>query len=179
MTSAYKNQRDVWWQRLPPLGQEEASRPIEQQIALQARLQALGYLSATEKIDGVYGTATRDAIVAWQIASQLPPTGLLGTRDAITLSQSQLMAEAPVEPPSFADGKRDRQIWEAWFDATTGDYRKGASWWAEQRSVPHRGSCLTLSGEARNGCLAAKDKLDASDARRRAEPDYRLGWNSY
>jgi hypothetical protein len=177
LNSAYKRQRQVCWDRLQGAGREEASRPIEQHIALQAKLQTLGYLPATAKVDGVYGTATRDAIVAWQTRSQLPATGLLGASDAIALFQSQLMAEPPVERPSFTAGQTDRQSWETWFAEATGDYRKGASWWAGHRN-PHPGSCLTLSGEARNGCLAAKDKLDAFDVRLKADPDYRRGWNS-
>jgi hypothetical protein len=179
LISAYKNQRYVWWHKLQGAGLEEVSRPIEQHIALQAKLQTLGYLPPTAKIDGIYGTATRDAIVAWQTASRLPATGLLTTSDAAALSQSQLMAEAPVEPPSFTDGQRDRQSWETWFAAATGDFRKGANWWAGQRSLPHPGSCFALSGDARNGCRAATDQLAASDVRRKADPDYRRGWNSY
>jgi hypothetical protein len=179
LISAYKDQRQIWWQKLQGAGREEASRPIEQHITLQAKLQALGYLPATAKIDGVYGTATRDAIVAWQTASQLVATGLLGASDAIALSQSQLMAEAPVESACFTGGQRDRQSWEIWFAATTGGYHKGADWWAGQRSLKHRGSCSSLSGDARNGCLAARDKLAGSDVRRKSDPDYRRGWNSY
>jgi uncharacterized protein len=176
---AYKNQRGVWLNKLQGAGREEASRPIEQHIALQAKLETLGYLPASAKIDGVYGTTTRDAIIAWQTRSQRPATGLLGASDAIALSQSHFMAEAPVEPPSFTDGQRDRQSWEAWFGAITGDYRSGASWWAGQRSSPHPGSCFALSSEARNGCLAAKARLVTSDTRREADPDYWRGWNSY
>jgi hypothetical protein len=176
LTLAYNNQRDVWWRKLKGAGSEEASRPIEQHIALQAKLQTLGFLPASAKIDGVYGTATRDAITAWQTASQLPGTGLLGASDAIALSQSQLVAE---EPPSFTDGLRDRQSWENWFAATTGDYHAGAFYWAGQRSLPHPGSCSTQRTDARAGCFAAFTKLAPFDARRKTEPDYRRGWNSY
>jgi hypothetical protein len=72
LTAAYKAQRRVWLQKLQGAGREEAERPIDQHIALQARLQALRYLPATASIDGVYGIATRAAIVAWQTAQQLP-----------------------------------------------------------------------------------------------------------
>jgi hypothetical protein len=179
LVSAYKNQRGVWWNRLQGTGREEASRPIERHLTLQAKLRRLGYLPATAKLDGVYGTATRDAIVAWQTASQIPGTGVLGNSDAIALSESQLSAAEPVVPPSFADGQRDRQSWETWIAGTTGDYHKGANWWAGQRSLSRPGSCFTLSGDTRDGCLAATDKLATFDARRRADPDYRRGWNSY
>jgi uncharacterized protein/serine/threonine protein kinase len=85
LTAAYEAQRHVWLQKLQGPGREEAQRPIEQHIALQARLQALGYLPATASIDGVYGVATRAAIVAWQTTAQLPITGLLGDSDALRL----------------------------------------------------------------------------------------------
>jgi peptidoglycan hydrolase-like protein with peptidoglycan-binding domain len=39
----------------------------------------------TAKINGVYGTVTRAAIVAWQTAQQLPVTGLLGDGDVLRL----------------------------------------------------------------------------------------------
>jgi hypothetical protein len=85
LLAAYRAQRQVWLRRLWGAGSEEASRPVEQHIALQARLQELGYLRATAKIDGVYGAATRAAIIAWQTAVQLPVTGLLGDGDAFRL----------------------------------------------------------------------------------------------
>jgi hypothetical protein len=82
---AYRLRRDAWLQRIQGIGRAEAERPISQHIALQARLQELGYLPATEKIDGVYGPATRVAIFSWQTAQQLPGTGLLDATDALRL----------------------------------------------------------------------------------------------
>lgn len=83
-------------------------------------------------------------------------------------------------------GQMDRQAWETWFSALTGDYRAGAEYWAGQRSLPNPGSCSEFSaaaphgGEAdwADGCLTAQQKLAASDVRRKTEPEYRLGWNS-
>jgi peptidoglycan hydrolase-like protein with peptidoglycan-binding domain len=57
-------------------------------VVLQARLQELGYLRATAKIDGVYGPVTRAAIIAWQTAVQLPATGLFGDSDALRLQEA-------------------------------------------------------------------------------------------
>jgi DNA-binding helix-hairpin-helix protein with protein kinase domain len=104
---------------------------------------------------------------------------LASSNKATSIALSRPRAEPATEPTPFTDGQHDRQAWETWFTATTGDYRKGASWWARQRSLPRPGSCLALSGDARNGCLAAKDKLATSDVRRNANPDYWRGWNSY
>jgi len=82
---AYATQRNVWMARLSGSGLQEAQRPIQQHIALQARLQTLGYLPATEKPDGIYGTTTRAAIINWQQSVGLPITGLLGDGDAARL----------------------------------------------------------------------------------------------
>jgi peptidoglycan hydrolase-like protein with peptidoglycan-binding domain len=89
----YTNQRAIWMARLSGPGLQEASRPIETAIALQTRLQLLGYIPVIEKIDGIYGTGTRAAIISWQIAASLQPTGLLGDSDASALAQSQYHAQ--------------------------------------------------------------------------------------
>jgi hypothetical protein len=77
-----QRQASVWRSRLQGPALEEASRPIEKQIALQARLQTLGFLPQTETIDGVYGAATRTAIENWQQVSGLPVTGFPANVDA-------------------------------------------------------------------------------------------------
>jgi hypothetical protein len=91
---------------------------------------------------------------------------------AATVSTPMVTASA------FQSGRADRQAWEDWFDATSGDFRTGALWWSGQRSLPHPKSCAALGADAKAGCMAAKAKLDLTDARRHAEPDYRAGWNS-
>lgn len=73
----YENQRDNWLGRLTGPAAEEARRPADDQIALQRRLQELGYLPATANIDGIYGVGTRAAIVTWQQSRKLPATGFL------------------------------------------------------------------------------------------------------
>src|ERR1019366_4071171 len=50
----YQEQRSVWLGRLVGLAQEEANRPIESHVELQRQLRVLGFLSGSEKIDGVY-----------------------------------------------------------------------------------------------------------------------------
>jgi len=81
--------------------------------------------------------------------------------------------------PAFQQGLSDRQAWEVWFASTSGEYHNGALYWSAQRSSPHPGSCTAIGGEATAGCLAAQLRLGPSDSRRKREPDYRLGWNSY
>jgi hypothetical protein len=96
-------------------------------------------------------------------------------------------APPPATPPSLSksydEGAADRRAWEAWFDGLTDAYRDGAEFWAEQRSTPRPGSCYGPAGRNLGdwtaGCLAAKRFLDPTDIRRRSEPEYRAGWNSY
>jgi hypothetical protein len=57
LLAAYQAQRQVWLRRLWGRGLEEALRPIEQHIALQARLQALGYLPSTARESATGRTA--------------------------------------------------------------------------------------------------------------------------
>jgi hypothetical protein len=83
----------------------------------------------------------------------------------------------------FDAGLADRRAIEEWFAALTGDFKKGAEYWAGQLSLPKPGSCYladgTSAGEWTQGCLAAQRQLAPSDVRRKAEPDYRRGWNTY
>ena len=91
-------------------------------------------------------------------------------------------AEADAQPSVYQQGQADRQAWEIWFGTLTGDYRAGAEWWAGQRSLRSPGSCTaappSTGAGSTAGCFAAKDKLTPSDVRRKAEPEYRLGWNN-
>ena len=86
----------------------------------------------------------------------------------------------------FDQGLADRRNWEMWFAATDGAYQQGAEFWAGERSRPHPTPCHGQSAFADSdkatweaGCLAAQSRLEPSDKRRKADPDYRRGWNSY
>ena len=85
IAQAYDRQRGVWLSKLSGPALDEASRPPGNNIALQAKLQSLGFVPATETIDGVFGTGTRDAIRRWQQSSNRPVTGFLSDGDAQTL----------------------------------------------------------------------------------------------
>jgi hypothetical protein len=84
---------------------------------------------------------------------------------------------------AFDAGLADRRAYEEWFASLTGDFQKGAEYWAGQRSLTKPGSCFladgSSAGEWTQGCLAAQRQLAPSDVRRKAEPDYRQGWNAY
>ena len=82
--------------------------------------------------------------------------------------------------PAYEQGRADRQAWESWFAGITGDFRAGADFWAGHRSARNPPSC-SASGYSREfieGCFVAKARLDPSDTRRKAERNYRDGWNS-
>lgn len=99
-----------------------------------------------------------------------------------TTQQPNLPPGTPVSA-SYADGQNDRQAWEAWMGSTNGSIRDGAEWWAGVRSTQPTPSCSAVPrgndpAAAAAGCNQAKIRLANSDRRRRAEPDYRAGWNS-
>jgi hypothetical protein len=103
----------------------------------------------------------------------------------ILLAPSSTASASPSssEPQTstFHQGQADRQSWEDWFGSLTDEKRAGADFWAARRSLPHPGSCgaaPSTGADWTTGCVAAQQRLAASDARRKTEPDYRLGWNS-
>lgn len=88
LSQAFTSQRNVWLSRLSRPASEEARRPVEQHVALQRVLQQQGYLPSTEIIDGVYGAATRAAILNWQKSSGREETGFIDDSDAHDLLAS-------------------------------------------------------------------------------------------
>jgi hypothetical protein len=85
---AYQQQRAIWQSRLIGAAAEEAARPLEQQVMLQSALERLKFLSTTDTFDGVFGSLTRAAIIAWQSSNGRETTGLLGNTDARELTQA-------------------------------------------------------------------------------------------
>lgn len=105
----YRKQRDVWIDRLETkVAREEATRPIRQHVQLQRDLKTLGYLPSEAKIDGVYGSGTRAAIVAWQKSRDMPALGFLGDQDARMLTaqvQGAATATASNSPSQSGIGR--------------------------------------------------------------------------
>jgi len=88
---------------------------------------------------------------------------------------------APSPDRAYTEGLADRTAWETWLNGQQGDYRAGAFYWSGQRSLPKPGSC-EVPGHSKawsDGCLAARGHLALPDARRRSEPKYKAGWNSF
>jgi hypothetical protein len=82
---------------------------------------------------------------------------------------------------TFQQGLADRGDLEAWFSQIQGDYHEGALYWSGQRSLPHPCSCTnpSMSQPWQDGCVSAQTRLARFDERRRLEPDYKRGWNSW
>ncbi len=104
-----KRDRAGWLQQLTGAAREEASRPIEQHIALQQHLVDLGYLLSGTTADGIYGETTRTAIAAWQRnAHQAGADGFLSDDDAAALLQTTTAASStPLAPASPTAGASD------------------------------------------------------------------------
>ena len=85
---AYQDQRSRWLAHLTGAAAEEANRPIDHHVDMQAILQQVGFLAADASLDGVYGPATRAAIAGWQRSRGVTATGLLGDVDARALVES-------------------------------------------------------------------------------------------
>ncbi|MGD0106172.1 MAG: superinfection immunity protein [Rhodopila sp.] len=100
---AYESQRKAWIAGLVGPAVEEASRPVEEHVGLQAKLQELGYLPADETLDGVYGTRTRDAIERWQRANHRSDNGFITNSDAALILAEGTPGAAPrIEAASAA-----------------------------------------------------------------------------
>lgn len=104
------------------------------------------------------------------------------------VSQGGVAAVAPppvptAEPVTFRQGFADRQGWEQWFATLTEQYLDGATFWAEHRSDHKTPSCYGNGGGDLGaftaGCLSAQQRLSPADVRRKGDPEYRRGWNSF
>ena len=102
---------------------------------------------------------------------------LLTTATVLVGLGSTAMAQS--SDPMFQKGLIDRTNWEQWFNGLQGDEKIGAFYWSGQRSLPHPGSCEQMDAAFFNGCTEAKVRLAASDALRKTEPTYKIGWNAY
>jgi hypothetical protein len=100
-----------------------------------------------------------------------------------TVAALALLAGAAGQPAlansMFDQGLQDRTALEQWFNSLQGDYKTGAFYWTSQRSIPHPGSCQQMNADFYRGCTDAKVKFAPTDALRKTEPAYKVGWNSY
>jgi hypothetical protein len=130
--------------------------------------------------------AAGEMITNWQaerwepavVVPNLPPPAAVAVQAPSVPSPAQAPVAAPGTSP-FKEGLAERGAWETWTANLTGDAKAGALFWAAQRSLPHPSPCSTLAGEMQSGCLQALARLSSTDVKRKTDPDYRRGWNSY
>jgi hypothetical protein len=96
---------------------------------------------------------------------------------------ASVAAPATQEPvpqtPAYLDGQKARTDYEAWFnDLIDGDFRNGVLFWAAHRGDKRPPGCHFSLPDFEAGCNKAQAMLKGSDARRKSEPDFKLGWNS-
>ncbi|MDQ2861540.1 MAG: hypothetical protein M3T55_12625 [Pseudomonadota bacterium] len=160
LTDAFNGQMEVYGSGAPvPAPQPNASPPVPATPVPAAAPSADPY--AADKIAEREGDASRTPA---DPAASGAPTDVTTTI-------------------SFRQGLVDRRDYEAWFGRLSGDYLSGATFWESHRSLAHPPMCKrsnpSLIPAWINGCQAAKQHLDASDMRRKSNPWYRLGWNSF
>ena len=92
-----------------------------------------------------------------------------------------ILPPARAESLAFEDGLRDRASIEGWLAHQVYDTRDGAQFWAGQRSLAAPKVCgeQPMSLNWRAGCAESLVRFAPFDVRRRTEPDYRRGWNSW
>lgn len=119
----------------------------------------------------------------WRKVVAPPQTYQAPVQQPAPLQRTVPVAPQPAASDSnaFQQGLADRGSWETWFAGSQGDYHDGAFYWSGQRSLPQPGSCANaaMSRDWQAGCAEAQKRLAISDARRRSEPDYKRGWNSW
>jgi hypothetical protein len=125
------------------------------------------------------GSALRPGIA---VAASARPANPVPTVPAAS-SQSASAAPGPSVMPSqaFLDGRKARVDYEAWFNGLSGDMRTGALWWAGVRHHQNTGQPVTCEPGVSLwmiGCKQAETILTPNDNRRRADPDFKTGWNS-
>lgn len=92
-----------------------------------------------------------------------------------------LLAASPTQASlgSYMGGASDRAGYEDWFASLSGEYKAGVEYWAGHRGNPKEAFCNgARASEWMDGCLTAQQRFISLDAKRKADPEYRLGWNS-
>jgi hypothetical protein len=101
-------------------------------------------------------------------------------------AQPSASAEQPTQSSPYKQGWDHALTFQTWFDSLDNETREGAEFWAgarNDRSQRTPLSCADGKGRTsaafRKGCTGAKEILDVVDQKRKAQPDYRQGWNEY
>lgn len=168
----YELQRGSWVSRLSAPLQEEANRPLPQHLELQAALQKLGYIPAGNAVDGVYGPATRAAIVAWQVSRGASPTGFLSAEEVNALRSQANHPQTPAPttppvtvsapPPPAPDERAVRAAEERRLEIAKAEAAKA-------KSEADKAQADADRARAEADVFAAKERADAEVGRKAAE----------
>lgn len=101
VTQLYVSQRDTWRNRLTGDAVEEVSLPSGNLLQAQQALRSSGYLPAQATIDGLLGPSSRIALMNFQTANNLPPSGFLSAASASKLLQASPPTARIPEAPSI------------------------------------------------------------------------------
>jgi type IV secretory pathway TraG/TraD family ATPase VirD4 len=171
---------------------EAAALPRPVQPELARKLRSRWSLPPRLKVYGAVAILASVMLIVLFKALLWAPTDhegrALADNPPITAPGGHAVPAGPIgssSSPSFAAGAADRNAWETWFRSLNGDIRAGAESWASRRSLRHPGSCEPSYAAADvdrqlwiEGCRAAQERLAVPDARRKANPEYKHGWNS-
>jgi hypothetical protein len=101
-----------------------------------------------------------------------------------TETASAGIVPTPEVSQNFVAGRNARIQFQSWFDGLQDDMKAGAEWWAGVRSQAERDHLAcnrmpSMSASWQIGCTAAETMLTPSDRRRRTDPEFKAGWNSF
>jgi hypothetical protein len=135
------------------------------------------------------GTLFAGAAAPAPAGSASTPPVSAGTAPVLVAPSRPAEAPPSSEPqPSaaYTQGVAEWTALKAWVSSETGDRRAGIDYWSANRHVQGHATCAKKaeehSAEPRSrtafadGCLAAKQRLEPIDARRKEDADYRIGF---
>lgn len=130
---------------------------------------------ATDMVQRVFRTPKPTAA---QAMAEVKARCLLGTAEANQRGMQPTQGSESSTPE--AQGHTDRVGFETWIGGLTDDQRRGANFWAAERSKPKPASCSVAapSPDYTTGCQEAQRRLAPLDVRRKTDPSYRKGWNA-
>lgn len=125
--------------------------------ALQKALTEVGFFD--NAVDGIFGPATRDAVIAFQKANRFDPDGIVGT-DVLSA-----LASAPTKPPKWDEEalkmiRQGPEVWNEWRGGRSTNL-EGAQ--LDRLRLP--GANLegaNLKGASLRGCFLAKANLKSA-----------------
>lgn len=153
--------------RVAPLSPASASVPPQSAAPPTASQMAITPVAPVPQPRAVAPTVTPQAA--------RPTPTIVPSRTPAAVPREQTAGETP----SFIQGLTDRTEIEVWREGLPSSERAGADFWALQRSQTQPQPCSSPDPGFVAGCETAQRRLTPTDLRRRSDPEYRRGWNSF